>query len=302
MSAQDRGGGSVELIAAPWSIGLRPNAAGVEPGTWRAPQVLREAGLVERLGAATVVELCRPPYSFEAQPGSRIRNGVTLREHGLRLAAAVGEALKAGRTPVVVGGDCSVLLGCLAGARRRGQCGLIHVDGHTDFAHPGNHDFTTLRAAAGMDLALASGRGELLLTHWPAVDGPLVEDRLIVHLGDRTGADEPTDPSLTIGIDEILASGVDDSARRALAHLDRCGVRPLWLHVDLDVLDAAELSAVDSPGSPGLRFDQLAALLALVHASGRVIGVDIAIYDPDLDPGQVHAQSIVDCVGAGLGG
>ena len=302
MSAQDRGDGLVEVIEAPWSIGLRPNAAGVEPGTWRAPQVLRDAGLVERLRAATVVALPWPPYSFEAQPGSRIRNGVTLREHGLRLAGAVGRALGAGRMPVVVGGDCSVLLGCLAGARRYGECGLIHVDGHTDFAHPGNHDFTTLRAAAGTDLALASGRGELLLTHWPGVDGPLVDDRRIVQLGDRTGADEPADPSLTIGIEEVLAIGVDDATRRALAHLDSYDVRPLWLHVDLDVLDVAELSAVDSPGSPGLTFEQLATLLARIRASGRVIGADIAIYDPDLDPGQFHAQSIVDCIGTGLGG
>ena len=289
----------VEVICAPWSVGLRPDAAGAEPGTWSAPRALRQAGLAQRLGAVAVTELPRPPYQVEAQPGTRVRNGVTLREHSLLLAGAVSDAIAAGRLPVVIGGDCSVLLGCLGGARRHHEVALVHIDGHPDFTGPGNHDFSTLGAAAGMDLALATGRGELLLTCWPGVDGPLVKDRHVVQLGDRTGHALP--PSLlAIGIDELLAMGVEAAARRAVGHLR--AAHPIWVHLDLDVLDAAVLPAVDSPGTPGLTYEQVTRLLARLRQTGRILGVDVTIYDPHLDPDSAHAPAIAGCVAAGLQG
>lgn len=289
----------VEVIYVPWSVGLRPDAAGAEPGTWSAPRALREAGLGRRLGAVAVTELPRPPYQAEAQPGSRMRNGVTLREHSLLLADAVSDAIAGGRMPVVIGGDCSVLLGCLGGARRHHEIALVHIDGHSDFTHPGNHDFAILGAAAGMDLALATGRGELLLTRWPGIDGPLVEDRHVVQLGDRTGQTLPP-CLLVIGIDDLLAMGMDAAARRAVEHLR--ATHPIWVHVDLDVLDAAVLPAVDTPGTPGLTFEELTRLLSRLRQTGRILGVDVTIYDPHLDPDNAHPSAIVGCVAAGLQG
>lgn len=289
----------VEVICVPWSVGLRPNAAGAEPGTWGAPHALREAGLSQRLGAVAMTELPRPPYQVEAQLGTRVRNGVTLREHSLLLADAVSDAIAGGRLPVVVGGDCSVLLGCLGGARRHRQIALVHIDGHPDFTHPGNHDFSNPGAAAGMDLALATGRGELLLTRWPGIDGPLVEDRSVVQIGDRTGQALPAD-LLVIGIDELLATGVEATARRAVEHLQ--AAHPIWVHVDLDVLDAAVLPAVDSPGTPGLTYEQLTRLLSRLRQTGRILGVDVTIYDPHLDPDSAYTPAIVGCVVAGLQG
>lgn len=296
---QDRELREIGIVTAPWSIGLRPPRPGVEPGVWRAPEVLRAAGLAEALGAVEVVELPRPAYSPEPPPGTRIRNGLAIREHGLRLADAVAATLEADRLPVVVGGDCSVLLGSLAGARRHVDCALIHIDGHPDFVHPGNFDFSTAPgAAAGMDLALATGRGELLLTRWPGLDGQLVEDRQVVQFGDRTGGENLADSVLRIGVEEIL-DDLHAAVERTLGHLDG---RPVWVHVDLDVLAADVLPAVDSPGSPGLSFAQLSEVLAKLRATDRVVGVDVAIYDPDLDPGHAHAPAIVECLAAGLGG
>jgi arginase len=60
------------------------------------------------------------------------------------------------------------------------------------------------------------------------------------------------------------------------------GLDRVWLYADLDVLDQVVMPAVDSPGSPGLDFAQLAELLS--RLLGRVIGLDVTIYDPELDP------------------
>lgn len=297
----------IKIVAAPSNLGLRPPAEGREPGAWQAPAVLLDAGLAARVGADRVIETTKPAYSFDAEPGTRIRNGHTIRNHALSLAEVVGGVISAGEFPFVLGGDCSILLGCLLAARQAGPLSLLHVDGHSDFFHPGNYDVTSrLGSVAGMDLALATGRGEPLLTEWPGIRGPLVEDSFVVQLGERNashpafGFPEIDETRIRrFFIEDMLRIGMEETARRALAPVDG-NVRRTWLHVDLDVLDRAALPAVDSPGSPGLDFDQLAELIRCFVVSGRLIGIDVTIYDPELDPDRLYAPRIVDCLAGGL--
>ncbi len=296
----------IELITAPSSLGLRPISPGHEPGAWRAPDALLSAGLASRLDVASVVELDHPTYEFEPQPGTRIRNGHTIRSYSLILADAVGAAFDASRFPVVLGGDCSVLLGCLVAARRAGRCGLLHVDGHSDFFHPANYDTGQhLGSVAGMDLAIATGRGEELLTDWPGVRRPLVHDDDVVQLGDREAEAAPADDSWAavldttiaqLTVDQILRLGVAATAERVVEKLEARGLLRTWLHVDLDVLDQKVMAAVDSPGSPGLDYAQLADLLARLVSTRRVIGIDVTIYDPELDEERRHPAAIVECL------
>lgn len=295
------------LILAPSNLGLRPTETGAEPGTWRAPDALMAAGLRAGLGAAEVVALERPPYAFDAQPGTRIRNGLTLRRFSLELGRHVRAALEAGRFPVVIGGDCSVLLGCLYGARGAGGHGLVHVDGHSDFSHPGNYDAdAVLGTAAGMDLALVTGRGEPLLTEWPDVEGPLVRDEDAIQIGERNALDPDFDryygdivrTRITrLIVQDVLRDGMEAAAAAAVERLRARGLDRAWLHVDLDVLDEAFMPAVDSPGSPGFDFAQLGALLGALLQSGRFIGADAAIYDPERDPEARYAAPLVTLLG-----
>jgi arginase len=295
--------GGVEVVAAPSNLGLRPPAPGHEPGVWRAPRVLMSQGLGRRLNAARIVELPRPGYEFQGQPGTRIRNGTAIRDHALKLADAVANGLAASQFVVVVGGDCSILLGCLAGARRGGRCGLVHVDGHRDFFHPGNYDAgSRLGSAAGMDLALATGRGELLLTHWPVVGKPLVNDDDVIQIGDREPAEtgSPDGPIVRLPVQDVLRAGMAKVVSRTIGHLRHQGLDRVWLHVDLDVLDQRELPAVDTPGSPGLTFGQLGQLLSGLVGTGCAVGLDVTIYDPELDPAGEYAPRIVDCLASAL--
>ncbi len=88
-----------------------------------------------------------------------MRNGNAISSFNIGLANLVGEASRRGVFALVIEGDCSILLGALAGAREAGPVSLIHIDGHSDFRHPGNYDSEqSLGAVAGMDLALATGR------------------------------------------------------------------------------------------------------------------------------------------------
>jgi arginase len=156
-----------------------------------------------------------------------------------------------------------------------------------------------------MDLALATGRGEPLLTQWPGVDGPLVADEDAIQAGEREA--ESPDYNQYYGdvartgitrllIQQIRREGIPRTAERIIARLTERGLDRVWVHVDLDVLDEKVMNAVDSPGRPGLDFAQLSALLRALIASGRVVGFDACIYDPDLDPGHRFAKPIVECL------
>jgi arginase len=293
------GDAAVSVVLAPSNLGLSP-VGSQQQGTWRAPQALMQAGLAQALDADEVISLERPAYQFDAQPGTRIRNGVSIRAFSLNMAEKVTDILRRGRFPVVIGGDCSILLGGLYGSRSAGGRGLVHVDGHSDFYHPANYDTTRrLGAVAGMDLALASGRGENLLTAWPQIGKPLADDADIVQIGQRDGRLSGTGITQWT-VQRALADGIDVTARAVLARLQARSLDKVWLHVDLDVLDDAVMPAVDSPGSPGFDYAQLSALIGALCASGRIAGANFAIYDPERDPNVRYAEPLVRCIAEGV--
>lgn len=294
---------SLAVIGAPTNLGLRPLRPGHEPGTRAAPGALRAAGLVEALGARDAGDVDAPPYSPDREPTTGVRNGPGIAAYSVALADAVGGVLDAGEVPVVVGGDCSVILAGLLALRRRAErVGLVYVDGHLDFRHPGNGE---VGAVAGETLALATGRGTPVLTDLEGRGAPYVADADVVALGARELGEEEA-PAYASAIDVVDLPRVRElggpaaAAEHAVARLAERGLAgaPVWLHVDIDVLDSDLMPAVDSPFPDGYTYDELAATLRTLLP--HVAGVEITIFDPDLDPSGTHARTLVDCLAAGL--
>jgi len=291
----------MHVITAPSNLGLRPLRLNHEPGTWRAPAALLEAGLLKAIGTPPVTSLRRPIYSPETQVGTRIRNGRTMRDFNLALAEAVRNIRRRGEFALVIGGDCSILMGALAGARAEGPIALIHIDGHSDFRHPGNYDFSRdLGAAAGMDLALVTGRGEPLGTEWPGIRGPLVADADVIQLGERESRDpdfawpDVQDTAIdTIDVFEATAIGAEGVTARIATMLAARLNQGFWIHLDVDALDEAIMPAVDCPGSPGIPPKDLVAILHPLVADKRCRGMTLTVFDPDLDPDDKYAGAIV---------
>ncbi len=298
----------VTIVSAPSHLGLRPLRAGHEPGAWRAPAVLLEHGLAGAVDSEASIALSKPDYSSERIEGTGLLNGDELRRFNLRLADAVERIVEEGSFPLVLGGDCSVMLGALAGVRRQGRCGLVHIDGHSDFRHPGNYDAEAiLGAAAGMDLAMAVGRGEDIVCKWPDVDGALVRERDVVQIGEREARDEDfawpdvADTDITrIEIFDARRQGVGEVVRRTLPVVERVG--RFWLHCDIDALDESAMPAVDSPGSPGFEPGELSTMLRQFLLRPACIGMTLTIYDPDLDTDGCCANLIVGIMKNAFGG
>lgn len=294
----------LSLIGAPSNLGLRPPQAGAVPGTAKAPEALREAGLHARLAArgGTEAGVVLPGrYLDDVRPGvARSRNQEAVVDHARRLAARIGGQLDTGRAPLVLGGDCSLLIGAGLALASRGRYGLVHLDGHTDFRHPGNS--TECFSLAGEDLAAAVG------LHWPAVadlDGarPYFRPDDAVHVGCRDDDEHLAEAGDVIAqvvpASRVRQAGPAAIADAVLATVDAGLLDGYWLHLDVDILDPVDMPAVDSPAPGGLDRAELTGLLAAL--APRAAGAQITVFDPDLDPDGRHAALLADVADIGLG-
>lgn len=294
----------IAIISAPTNLGLRPPVSGAVPGTAKAPEALREAGLhavLHRAGAvdAGVVLPGRYVDDEGSRPAGSVRNQDAVVEHARRLARRLIEVRAGGRAPLVLGGDCSLAIAAGLASRVSGGAGLVHIDGHTDFRHPGGGE--AYGALAGEDLAVAIGRH---LDDVADIDGlgPYFDAAATAHVGcrrDDIDLDEVSAAiALVIPADDVILHGAARAGSRVLA---TPGIeRGFWLQVDVDVLDPAHMPAVDSPDPGGLTPDELIDLLRVLGP--RAWGASITVFDPDLDPEGVHARTVARVVAEGLAG
>jgi arginase len=116
------------IIDAPSDLGLR------RTGVDGLPDALRAAGLLEGLPDVRYAgRLTVPAYSPLRATLTDVLNLDGIRTFSLRLAERIAFTLDLGRFPLVLGGDCSILLGASLALRRRGRFGLFFIDGHADF-------------------------------------------------------------------------------------------------------------------------------------------------------------------------
>jgi arginase len=294
----------VVLLDAPSNLGLRPPAPGREPGTNRAPEALRAAGLLARLNARDGGRVLAPPYQPDIDPITGIRNASAIHAYSLALSEVVGIFIDEGSFPLVIGGDCSILLGNLLALRLRGDYGLIFIDGHTDFQTP---QTSASGGAAGMDLALACGRGPDLLTNLGG-HKPLVKDQNVIALGFRD-MEDPADyyaPDIfqsqvaLYSLDRLREMGIEAAVTEVVSRLQTNSVKGFWIHVDVDVLNSDLMPAVDSPMPGGLTGDELSRLLRTLLSTGLAVGLEVTIFDPDLDPDGSLAKKLVEILASGL--
>lgn len=285
-------------IDAPSILGLRPT--GVE----RLPEALKAAGLLEGLAARDAGRVDPPPYDPRRDAKTRLLNPTGIREYSLRLADGVGGVMGRGSFPLVLGGDCSILVGCMLALRRLGRHGLFFVDGHSDFYLP---EQSTTGEAADCDLALVSGRGPDVLTDMDGLK-PLVRDEDAVVFGYRDAEEAYRDGSQDVkdtrmGVFDLRRArkfGVGRAAEVAVGELLRGDLSGFWVHLDADALDDGIMPAVDYRMPGGLGLEDLSGLLRIVLATGRAVGMSVTIFNPALDESGRIARRFASAIMAGL--
>jgi arginase len=267
-------------------------------------EVLEAAGLGRRLGAELGGRVEPPPYDPSRDRATGILNPAGLEEFSRRLADAVVHVLQRGSFPVVLGGDCSNLIGCALALRRLGRFGVFFLDGHADFYQP---EAEPSGEVASMDLAIVSGHGPGVLTD---IEGrrPLVREEDIVAFGYRDAEQQREYGSQDIRttaihvfpLDEVRKATVAAAAGTAARLLQGRGVEGIWIHVDADVLDDRVMPAVDYRLPGGLSWEELSAALGAVMGTGKAVGLNVGIFNPALDPDGTLARHLVECLVEGL--
>ncbi|MGH2539340.1 MAG: arginase family protein, partial [Actinomycetota bacterium] len=240
-------------------FGVPIDCVGEPVGTVRTPGVLREAGVVDALGARDLGDLDVSLGPAERDPITGIVGSDSVLDLTRTVRAATAEALDEDGTLVVLGGCCTLQVGATAGMRDRyPDAGLVFVDGHMDLYDGVN---SVGGEAADMPLAVLLGRGPQA---WGDVVGaPTLEPTDVALVGFRDleeardlGSITPEDlPGMTaIDTDGVREGGIEATVDAAVPP----GDRRFWVFTDVDVLDPGEL-AVDAPQPDGLHWSELAS-------------------------------------------
>jgi arginase len=296
------------VIGAPTAIGISPYRDGGARRLDLTPGVLREFGLVERLAAVDLGDAePETPYRDIAKPDGRIRNEDGVVAYSRRLGQCVAEASAKGHFIVLVGGDCSILLGSLLGLRgvRGHDVGLVYIDAHADFASP---EESLSGSACSMNLALAVGRGEGGALARLAGESPLVEPSNVVHVGRRDDSDDAyggealrSSPIAEFAMPLVRVRGADAVAAEILERVAAIA-GGFWIHLDVDALDPGIMPAVDSPLPHGFSIEEITSLMEPLVRHPAALGVQVTIYDPTLDTSRSGARLLVDLLAEVLGG
>jgi len=280
-------------------IGAPSSAAAFLAGSEKAPAALRAAGLVEKLQAAGYEVIdhgdCAPRLFADDEEHRRARNlpAIVASLNDLRVRAEV--AIKSGALVLVLGGDCSQVIGLLTGARRYYKhLNLLWIDRDADLNTPAT---TPSGRIDGMVVANIIGKGAPELTRFWG-DGALVREPDVLLFG-LERLDPPEQEFLTrspirhIYMADIEFKGASKSAQNALTQL-HADTREFVVHIDTDVLDPADLPSVNVPGNGGLRFADARTILTEVVKHKNLLALDIAQYNPGKDPDGSGAAKLVE--------
>jgi arginase len=257
----------VEVLAVPYDAGHEDLRVG------RGPARLLEGGLTDLLrglGHKPVVRWVRATQAFRAE----IRTTFDLCRG---LAGQVRSAAGGGRFPLVLSGNCFTALGALSGLGPS-PLGLVWFDSHGEYNTP---ETTASGWLDGMGLAAATGDCWRTLTARISGFEPMPEERIVLVGGHDFDPEEHS--RLTRSRLVLVPPGDVTALGPALDRLE-AQVERVYLHLDLDVLDAAEARANDLAVPGGMNVQAVAEAIGLVRRRFEIAGAGIAGYDPAFDP------------------
>ena len=280
----------IEILGTPF------NGLGELPDIENPAEGLRQANLAHLLKANghDVTDL-GDLSGFRCQEIRDIETGINDFDLWLDLSREIsqllGKMLDRRAFPLLLGGDCRMLVGIFAAlAQRKTKAGLVFLDGHADFHSP---ETSPSGDPADMELAILTGRGPERITRI-AGKFPMIKDQEVVVYGIRAWDGIESSDIEVYDRQRIKELGIKHSAREGLKYFSQKEL-PIWLHFDVDVLDP-EFMPVMFPEPGGLTFEEAQEFLGYVWASGRVIGMSIACYHPSLDASGSAGARLVSLV------
>ena len=267
---QDVGRADVAVLGIPFDAGVS-----YRPGARFGPAAVR--------AGSKLLRPYNPALDVTPWAGGQVADAGDLAVNPFDIGEAIGQiesganaALGSAGRLIALGGDHTVALPLLrATAARHGPVALIHFDAHLDtwdtyFGAPYTHGTPFRRAVEEGLLALDSSAHV-------GVRGPLY-----------SSADLTDDAGLgfaTVSTAEVARRGVDEAVDRIR---ERAGRRPVYLSVDIDVLDPAHAPGTGTPEPGGLTSRELQFILRGLDGL-HLVGADVVEVSPPYDHAELTA-------------
>ncbi len=189
---------------------LGSTPSGVELRTYS----LRNAGFHQQLNAHYEGYVTPPAFNWQRDLQTQVLNLAEIETYSRSLAAVVESVVQSARFPIVLGGDCSILIGNMLALRRLGRYGLFFIDSHADFYQP---EVEPNGEVSSMDLAIVTGYGSERLTNINGLK-PLVCEEDVILFGDRDAEIAQYEGSQDVRI-------ISQIAAYDLASIQRLGIK-----------------------------------------------------------------------------
>jgi arginase len=277
-------------------LGVPTSAGSHHPGQEKAPAAWRDAGLIEALDAAGLDVEDRGDLTAEpfrpVSPEGGLRDADRVAGIARQVAASVAAIREAGRLPLVLGGDCTITLGALAGSGAGG--GLVYFDGDADL-HTPEHTDSAVADTMGMTHMLGGGSPRLAKL---GSRFPLLRPGQVVLFGfdpaelDTFQWTELAGRHLYAAPAPAVRADPGGEARRALGYLGRrCD--SYLVHFDVDVLHTGLFPLANFPHFAGLGLDEAGACLDAFAGGEKFGGLVITEVNPDHDPSGQLLKTLV---------
>lgn len=284
----------IHILEFPTNLGLKKKKEETEPGVRYLPDWLNKHGFHKSINPLLTRRLDPPVYSMDLDTESNVRNANKIIAYAIEQSKITNESLKSDAFLLILGGDCSVLIGSSLALKQNGNYGLFFLDGHTDYIGPRQ---SQTGGAAGMDLAIATGFGHDKLTNIINQKPYLLEENVYC-VGNREYDEEYVRPILEskIGyydLKNLRANGISKTTRKFLDLMEINQLDGFFIHLDVDVLNDDIMPAVDSRARDGLSYQELRDILIPLLSNKMSIGLEITILDPNLDPTGLYTIEFV---------
>jgi arginase len=268
----------IQLLAVPYDSGHRGARMGAGPEALLRSgleQILRDDGHTVHTKLA---ELAEDSWRAEIQTAFELMR---------MLSVAVGEAVGAGKFPIILAGNCNTAVGTIAGLGA-GATGIVWFDAHADFNTP---DTTRSGFLDGTAVATITGRCWRQLAFGVPGFEPIPDNRICL-IGTRdvdTLEEELLDAS---NVEVVAPRALKSDLPRALQSIGE-HVEQIYVHLDLDVLDTGVAAANHFAVVGGLTVDDIEYALATIAHHFRIAGITLSAYDPSADSDGAAARAAI---------
>ena len=283
-------------------VGVPTSAGSHNPGQEKAPAAWRAAGMIDDLRAAGLDvedrgDLNAAPYR-PVEPVDGLRDLERVVAVAREVASEVAAIRADGRLPLVLGGDCTVTLGALAGF---GDGGLVYFDGDADLNTPERSD-SAVADTMGMTHMLGGGSPRLARL---GSRSPLLRPGQVVLFGfdpaelDTGQWTELVSRHLYAAPAPAVRADPAGQARQARAYLER-RTGAYLVHLDVDVLHTGLFPLANFPHFAGLTLDQASVCLSEFTRGAKFGGLVVTEVNPDHDPGGQLLKALSQVVAGAL--